>query len=297
MSDRTARLEYTRSTLEEAPASETSQYETADLDAVARSIEDRLESRLETDRLDSGAAADAGPEGIRSERSRSDGTRGDTDEGGNGTDGRISAVLGTDSIGFRSFEYKPRGPHGAMIIMIGLLAAFPTIFTSLLLSAFGYYLYRTEREGEIPLRRWETVDVLVADAAGDRDRESGSPNSSTVEATAAAESFVGVDTDRLVDLPWAHRKAIVMRVEQWATEATRDVAPRNDDDVFFEYLRMWINRSASADREKVDSLQTEIARDPAARRHFTDRLLEDSADIEADSSDHAELLTVLDVDE
>lgn len=288
MSDRTARLEYTRSTLEEAPASETSQYETADLGAVARSIEDRLESRL-----DSSASSDAGPAGIRSERPRSDGTGSDTEGGESGTDSRISAILESDSIGSRSFEYKPRGPHGAMITMIGLLAAFPTIFTSLLLSAFGYYLYRTEREGEIPLRRWTTVDVLVADAAGDRDHESGS----TVEATAAAESFVGVDTDRLVDLPWAHRKAIVMRVEQWATEATRDVAPRNDDDVFFEYLKMWINRSASADREKVDSLQAEIVRDPAARRRFTDRLLENSIDLEADSSDHAELLTVLDVDE
>ncbi|KMT45860.1 hypothetical protein EL22_26385 [Halostagnicola sp. A56] len=184
-----------------------------------------------------------------------------------------------------------------MIIMIGLLAAFPTIFTSLLLSAFGYYLYRTERGGEIPLRRWETVDTLVADAAGDRDHESGNSGSSTVEAIAAAESFVGVDTDRLVDLPWAHRKAIVMQVEQWATEATKDVAPRNDDDVFFEYLKMWINRSASADREKVDSLQAEIVRDPAARRRFTDRLLEDSPDLEADPNDHAELLTVLDVDD
>lgn len=294
MNDRTTRLEYTRSTLEAASATRTSQYD-ADLEAVHQSIGDRLKARGETDQLDSTAPRDdPGTVGVYSERLHSGVAADEPDD----PHSRISAVLESEPIGSRQFEYKPRGPHGAMTTIIGLLAAFPTIFTSLLLSAFGYYLYRSEREGEIPLRRWETVDVLVTDAGGDERTVADEPNSSsTIEATAAAESFVGVDTDRLADLPWAHRKAIVMRVEQWAKEATRETAPRNDEDVFFDYLKMWLDRSASADREKVTSIQTDLVRDPAARRSFTDRLLEGSVDREDDSSDHTELLTVLDVDE
>lgn len=293
MNDRTARLEYTRSTLEAASATRTSQYDAADFEAVHQSIEDRLEARRETDQLDSTAPSDdPGTVGVYSERSPSDAA---ADESGD-PHSRISAVLESNPIGSRPFEYKPRGPHGAMMTIIGLLAAFPTIFISLLLSAFGYYLYQSEREGEIPLRRWETVDVLVTDA-GERNAGDEPDPSGTVEATAAADSFVGVDTDRLVDLPWAHRKAIVMRVEQWAKEATREAAPRNDEDVFFDYLKMWLDRSASADREKVTSIQADLVRDPAARRKFSDRLLEGSADLEGDSSDHTALLSVLDVDE
>lgn len=290
MDERPARLEYTRTTLEEAPTTRTLEYN-ADLTSAQQMIEDRLAAHRGTDRLALEATSDpSAADGLWSERSSSV----DEERESEVTNGRISAIVETDSLPSRSFVYKPRGPHGAMTIIIGLLAAFPTIFISLLLSAFGYFVYRAEEEGEVPLRCWEMVDVLVTDGEGNpAEPAPDAVPSSNVQATAAAEPFVGVDTDRLTDLPWAHRKAIVMRVEQWAKQATQDVsAPRHDEDVFFDYLKMWTDRSAESDRETVDSLQAEVARDPAARRIYTERVLDESIDLDR-SIDRAALLEAL----
>lgn len=291
MDERPARLEFNRTTLEKVPTTRTSEYD-ADIESVQQMIEDRLEAHSGTDSRRLTPAGDSTTtNGVQSERSSTI----DEERGAEVTTGRISAIVETDSFGSRSFVYKPRGPHGAMTIIIGLLAAFPTIFTSLLLSAVGYYVYRMEAEGEIPLRRWETVDVLVTESGSDTAKTAvDADTASNVETLAAAEPFVGVDTDRLVELPWAHRKAIVMRVEQWAKQATQDVsAPRHDEDVFFDYLKMWTRRSAESDRETVESLQAEVARDPAARRIYTERVLDGSVTLEDDSVDRSELLAVL----
>ncbi|MDJ1430717.1 hypothetical protein [Halostagnicola sp. A-GB9-2] len=292
MDDRTGRLEYTRTVLEDAPTTRTSEYENADLEAVHRALEDRLENRAEAGKCETDEVSErAPPIGVRSELTGSE-----TGDGRGGTtEGRLSAIVDCAAYDSRSFRFKPRGPHGAIAIIVGLIVALPTIFISLLLSLFGYYLYRSESEGEIPLRRWEAIDVLVIESASaEAGAEAADRSSSTVRATGAAESFVGVDTDRLVELPWAHRKAVVMEVEEWSKRAIQDApATRNDEDVFFDYLTMWLKRKAKTDVETVESLQAEIARDPAARRAYTAHVLGDSAELEDETNDSDALLAVL----
>ncbi len=292
MNDRTGRLEYARTVLENAPTTRTCEYENADLEAVHRRLEDRLENRSAANKLERTEVSERGsPSGVRSELTSAETSTGGVDL----TEGRLSAIVDTAADDSRSFQYKPRGPHGAMTIIIGLIAALPTIFISLLLSVFGYFLYRSERKGEIPLRRWETIDVLLTESASTETKaETDGRPVSTVRAIGATESFVGVDTDRLVELPWAHRKAIVMQVEKWSKQATQDApVTRNDEDVFFDYLTMWLKRKAKTDAETVESLQAEVARDPAARRVYTECVLGDSADLEAEASTGDDLLAIL----
>lgn len=237
MAERTGSLEYDRATLEELSVSETREYERVDLEQVHQIIAERFDAELET-----------------------------TTTGTDGELSRLTALVDTGQPDSRSVRYKPYGPHGAMAVVIGLIAALPTVFLSLLVSLIGYYFYRKERDGEMPIKRWHAIDVLLT-GANPSDDESNSEGSVTIAVTPA----VGVDTDRLEGISWARRKAIVGRVSRWAEQVLgTGPAKRNDEDAFFDHMTMWLKRNSEADVDAIDSDQTQLLLDPSDRRSYAE---------------------------
>ncbi|MCU4926676.1 hypothetical protein OB905_11895 [Halobacteria archaeon AArc-dxtr1] len=177
-----------------------------------------------------------------------------------------------------TIKYRPYGPHGALVVLVGAIFALPTLFVSLLLSAVGYYLYRIQRPLEVPIVRVAVLEASavgnggrVADAgvAADRDAESTAANG-TDEIAVSLEGGLAVDTGRLADLDWTQHKAVVTEVREWATRARGDGPHREtDDDVFFSHVNRWRERDAATSVDTVDEIQRRVFADREQRRAYT----------------------------
>ena len=224
----------------------------------------------------------------------------------NPRDGELLVVWSGGSVGTWPLEYKPRGPHGTLAMLLGAVFALPSFFLTLLLVGVGYVLYRVDREGSVPLLARTRVRVTVegtelavegaesakmpADKSDDiqgieppegigQDDPAASTTSSTGPVTVTATCSTGpvVNEGSLADLEWPLRRVVVARVREASNQIPSPGGSESVEKTFFQYLSAWRTRSPRADVELVESVQAGCLQDEETWRAYTDALLDWSA--------------------
>lgn len=126
-------------------------------------------------------------------------------------EGRLLAKSEYESYGSGSINYKPYGPHGAWLIVIGIITSIFIIGIPLIL--IGAYLYLKDERAELPLLRRDEIRVLLTGEVSERtiedDGEEITDIFANISVIYAGDSFVKIDTADFHDLDLAHRKQIV----------------------------------------------------------------------------------------
>lgn len=178
---------------------------------------------------------------------------------------RLVAVTDERPLEDGTIEYRPYGPHGSLALVVGFLFMLPTIFLSLGLSAVGYYYYTRTARGELPLL---ARDVVRADVTvDDRDGSSGD-----VTVTYTMDTFLGVDPERVGDLAWSNRLAVLNYLARWHDAIADGRVHRDVDDSIMGHLTAWANRDADGHVETVRSIQGTLERDAETRMEYADLL-------------------------
>lgn len=193
---------------------------------------------------------------------RTDDATTDDRESGESVDHRIVAVADERRVDDGTIEYRPYGPYGAMALVIGFLFMLPTIFLSLVLSGIGYYYYRRTDRTSLPIVE---QDVVRADVSTTDDG---------ITVTYVMDSFVSVDADRVGDLAWPHRLAILNYATRWHNSLANDRVHRDVDDTIMGNLTAWANRNADSHVETLRSIQHGLDREFETRREYSGLLRE-----------------------
>ena len=206
------------------------------------------------------------------------------------TERRIAAVSRGVAIDAGAIAYRPYGPHSAMLIVLGFIFMLPTIFLSLFVSALALYFYYRERPMDLPLEARDVVRVVAEETADGRgvDGEPTDSRTSTVTLTYTAETYLSVDADRIPDLAWPRRLAVMNYVHYWHNLIADQAVERDNDDTVMGHLTAWADRDPDSHADTVRSFQDTLGRDPEHRREYTDLLVDQLPGVEDELERHRE---------
>lgn len=197
-------------------------------------------------------------------------------------EGRLVAQSEYEDIGSGSLEFKRYGPHGAWMIIIGLILALPTIGVTLIISIIGLYLYLKEERGEVPLLRQDVIRVLKSGEVSERTiadkQEKRTDIFANLNVIYAGDTFIKVDTDELEEYPLSHRKAIVKEVAKRYNRITddEDLEREVSDGLmgnFIAHLKSVANLSVEPDVREIGELQGILNSKFEYRVQYSEQLL------------------------
>lgn len=126
-------------------------------------------------------------------------------------EGRLVANSDFENIGGGSIGYRRYGPHGAWLIIIGILTSI--FLVGLILIPIGLYLYLKETRGRLPILRQDAIRVLMTGEVSERTIEEEDEERTDIFANIsviyAGDTFIKIDSAELRELDLAHRKKIL----------------------------------------------------------------------------------------
>lgn len=195
--------------------------------------------------------------------------------------GRAQARAEVPALGEARITHRPWGPHGAVLVVLGLGVGLFGLLDGLLLLlaallvAAGVGLFGLTREAKLPLRRRDVLSVFLQGEA--RERRSRTPEghqfelAGEVEVVYAAEAFLIVDEDRVPELPWPVRAELSNRCDRWQQpqEVDRHAGAAMG---FVDALRAWAQLDGAWTQRDVELLQRGLRGSLAVRQAYTDLL-------------------------
>jgi hypothetical protein len=218
--------------------------------------------------------------------------------------GRLVATSDWREIGSGSITYKPKGPHGAAGIVIGLLLTFVGITASLIIALIGIgvtlasgYFYLQEETASFPIHQQDVIRVLISGEVSERTINTAGESRTDIFANMtviyAGDAFVAVDTDELDELEWPLRIALVNQVKKWYNQVIDDETEKEQiEQGFTAHLKELSNKSLRGDKQKIDNLQSQLLDGSFETRLAYSNLLQDQlpSDIDNDLQKHQDEL-------
>ncbi|MFC7212262.1 hypothetical protein ACFQL3_17460 [Natronoarchaeum sp. GCM10025321] len=229
-------------------------------------------------------------------------------------DGRLMAESDWGMLGTGKIEYKPYGPHGALMIVIGLLVAVATglaeelVYAALggVLVVAGIYLYFKTETGEFPVARKDIIRILMTGEVSERTIEDTDEERTDIFANMsviyAGDTFVNVytgrmssniDADSFEELDWTLGRQLSKTVQEWHDDIVSSEHALNPSSGFIDHLGAWSNRDTSNRRYKntIDQVQSRINGSFDVRLAYTETLLDEvEADVRDDVADQQEAI-------
>ncbi|QFU82603.1 hypothetical protein [Natronorubrum aibiense] len=183
--------------------------------------------------------------------------------------GRLVATSEWREIGSGSLTYKPKGPHGALGIIVGLLLTLVGLGDPIIallgvgLTLAGGYFYMQEETSSFPIHQRDVIRVLITGEVSERTLNTAGESRTDIFANMsviyAGDAFVAVDTDELDELDWPLRMALVNQVKRWYNQVIDDETKEEEiEEGFVASLKAWSNKSRSDDKQKIASLQQQL---------------------------------------
>lgn len=200
--------------------------------------------------------------------------------------GRLQAHAQTPAVGPAKIEHRPWAPHGALLVILGLLASLSgflhgagfAVAAGLVL--VGSLAFTRRREVEIPLDRRDVVSVLFEGEAREDVRRTAEGHTAALAADVqlvyAAEVFLTVRADELANLEWPARAELGRRCEAWSSALEADdLDPQPSDGPqvgLLDAFRAVAHLDPSWTRTEVRRLQRNIQGSLPRRQAYTRRL-------------------------
>lgn len=199
--------------------------------------------------------------------------------------GRLMALSDPTEIGSGALEYRPYGPHGALLTVLGGLLFLgglsgdqALLFVSLLMMGGGGYLYLQDETGEFIVEREDSIRALMTGEVSERTIEDDSETRTDIFANMSViysgDAFLSVASSDIDEMDWTFRRELRNQVKKWYNQVVEEEDQVVVDEGFLSALKSWANRDHQDDRRTITNLQRELNDNFEMRIEYSDILMD-----------------------